>query len=246
MPNATAITMHASGAETVDGTSTPITDLADRTIAQLTLDVTAISGTAAPSLAITIEHSLTGQDWATVGQIAALTAVGARQLTLPNVRRYLRASWTITGTGPSVTFSLTGTGHQLYCLPEDLPRYGIPAPALRDVPLASQADSCLSASTEAEGYLASAYAMPMVSWGADLRAHVARMAVYDLMRMIGYDPDSGKDVLIETGRANAIQWLNRIAAGKLRPPGMIDTVPEVLEPEVWVESGTPRGWGVMP
>lgn len=240
MPNPLAIELRASSAATATGTGTAV-DLTDRSLAQLTVDVTAMTGTT-PSIAFTFEHSIAQTNWLLLGVVDAATAIAATKVTLPGAYRYLRAKWTITGTGPSVTFAITGTAHQLYCEPADITRHGIPKAAVESVPFEVLADKCLTASEEAAGYLASAYKLPIVSWGTDLRKHVAIMATYDLMRFSGYDPDSGKDSLIRIGRDDAIAWLNRIAAGKLRPVTIIDSEPEVMEPEVWVASGTSRGW----
>lgn len=241
MPNALAITLHASGAETVTGIGTAV-DLADRSLVQLTVNVTAITGTATPTIAVTFEHSIAQNDWILIGTLPAITVASTKTITLTGTYRYVRAKWAITGTGPSVTFAITGTAHQLYCEPSDITRHGIPKAAVESVPFEVLADKCLTASEEAAGYLASAYKMPLVSWGVDLRKHVAIMATYDLMRFIGYDPDAGKDSLIRIGRDDAVAWLNRIAAGKLRPVTIIDAEPEVMEPEVWVASGASRGW----
>jgi phage gp36-like protein len=243
MPNPLAIELHASGAVTATGVGTAV-DLTDRSLVQLTINVTAITGTATPTITLTIEHSIAQNEWVLLGAVEAITVASTKTVTLTAAYRYVRARWTISGTTPSVTFAINGTAHQLYCEPSDITRFGIPKPAVAQVSVEALADKCLSASEEAAGYLASAYAMPMVSWGTDLRRHVACMATYDLMRFIGYDPDSGKDNLIRIGRDDAIAWLNRIAAGKLRPPLMIDSEPDVLEPEVWVASGTSRGWNV--
>jgi phage gp36-like protein len=239
MPNPLAITLHASGAESVSGTGTSV-DLGDRTLAQLTLEVTALGS--GSSVVVSVETSLTGLDWAPIGRFEPVAAVAAKQLTLPNTIRFIRARWVLSGTSPSATFVVSGTAHQLYCLPSDVTRYGIPELALNGFPPASITDACLAASDEAAGYLASAYTLPMVKWDTDLRKHVACMAVYDILGARGYEPDSGKDTLIDDRRKQAIVWLNRIADGKLRPPGMVDSTPQITEPEVYVDSAASRGW----
>lgn len=241
MPNQLAITLHASGAETANGTGSSF-DLGDRTLLQLTLDVTSLSGTS-PTIAVVLEHSRTGSDWATVGLFPTCIAAGAHRLNVPDVLRFVRAKWTITGTAsPSLTFAVTGLAHQLYCLPADIGRYGLPASVYANVPTAVLADFCLAASTEVAGYLASAYTLPMVAWDDDLRDKTTQVAVLKLMRFRGYAPDSGKDDTIQMARDEAVKWLNRIADGKLRPPGMLDSTPTVTEVEVYVDSAASRGW----
>lgn len=236
MPNPIAITLRASAAATAGGTGTSV-DLGDRTYVQLTLDVTAF--TTGP-LVVYVDTSLLGGEWVAAGQFEAVGGVVNRTLTVPAAGRWLRVRWTLSA--GSVTFAVTGTAHQLYALPADVTRYGVPAAALDGVPLTAVADACLSASDEAAGYLSSAYTLPLTAWDIGTRKHVSAMAAYDLMRFRGYDPDSGKDELLQRGRDQAVQWLNRIADGKLRPVGIVDSTPTVAEPEVYVESAASRGW----
>jgi hypothetical protein len=70
------------------------------------LQVTAVSGTASPTLTVKIQDSA---DNATFADMVTFTAVvnttGSQRLALPTiVRRYVRTIWTITGTNPSFTF----------------------------------------------------------------------------------------------------------------------------------------------
>lgn len=242
MPNQLAITLHsATTPEIASGIGLSV-DLGARTLLELTLDVSVMTGTS-PALAVVVEHSQTTADWALVGTFIAFAGIGAKNLVIPNARRYVRVSWTIAGTLPSITFAVTGVAHQLYTETSDLTQYGIPEIALEGVSAVDRALACLAASDEAAGYLASAFTLPMVAWDRDLRMHGANMAVYTLIRPRGYDPDSGQDTLIRDGYDRALKWLDRIAAGKLRPPGMIDSTPEITEPEVWVVSQASRGWG---
>lgn len=241
MPNPLAITLHASGAETATG-SGPVVDLTDRSFAQLAINVTVITGTATPTIVFTVEHSLAQTDWSLLAQGPTITSASTKTLTLTGAYRYIRVRWVITGTTPSFTFAVTGTAHQLYCEPSDITTHGIPKPAVANVPVEQLAEKCLSASDEASGYLASAYKLPLVAWDNATRKHVARMATYELMSSRGYKADSGKDDQIRQGYDDALKWFNRIASGGLRPVGIIDTEPEVLEPEVWVASGSTRGW----
>ena len=238
MPNALAITPHASVAETGNGTGLSI-DLGDRTYVELTLNVTAASGT---SLAVVVEHSPTVAAWSQVALFTVVTTNTTQNLVIPVCSRYLRVVWTIVGAAPGFTFSVTGIAHQHYCSVDDFTRFGIPPQALDGVPIAERALACLQASSEAEGYFASAYTMPLVSIDLATRGHVARMSALRLMTFMGFAPDSGKDSSLEAGYTNAVSWLNRIAKGGLRPPGIVDSAPEILEPEVYVVSAAPRGW----
>jgi hypothetical protein len=76
---------------------------------RLTLDVTAASGTT-PSLTVTIQTSADGSTgWTTLGTaFNAATAVSNQRKVLSGADRFVRASYTISGTTPSFTFSVTG------------------------------------------------------------------------------------------------------------------------------------------
>lgn len=65
---------------------------------------TAISGVT-PELTVTFEHSADGLDWATLGLMTPLTAVGSEVNPVTGaVRRYLRVSWELTGGTPAATW----------------------------------------------------------------------------------------------------------------------------------------------
>lgn len=102
------ITPVASAARTTSGNSGTL-DAKDYNSVDLFLDVTAASGTT-PSLAVTIEHSADGTTWVAAPGTAfgAKTAVSSERQSYDVQKRYWRVVWTITGTTPSFTFSVTG------------------------------------------------------------------------------------------------------------------------------------------
>lgn len=242
MPNQLAITLHASAAETASGTGTAV-DIGDRTLLQLTCDWTVLSGTGV-NLQVFVEGSLTQSNWTGLRTFGLSSTIGAVQLLVPEAMRYVRCRWVLSGTSPSATFAVIGIAHQLYCLPSDLTKFGIPEQAICDMDDDQRASACLSASDEAAGYLGSAYALPLTQWDTDLRKHVAAMAAADLMAFRGYDPESGPDKLIGMRRDQAIEWLNRIASGRLKPPALLDSTPLVSEQEVYVVGSPSRGWNL--
>lgn len=76
---------------------------------RLKLDVTAESGTASPTLDVIVETSPDGvNEWQTVGTFAQKTGVSSERNVFPGCDRFVRAKWTIAGTNPSFTFSVTG------------------------------------------------------------------------------------------------------------------------------------------
>jgi hypothetical protein len=67
------------------------------------LHITAVSGTT-PSMTAIVQHSTNNSTWTTLGSFSAATAVGSQTLQVSGtVNRYVRASFTISGTNPSFT-----------------------------------------------------------------------------------------------------------------------------------------------
>jgi hypothetical protein len=95
-----------SGSYTADGDGAPHATGAAATL-RLTLNVTAASGTG-PTMTATVQHSEDGTTWRNHTSFAAATAVGTQRLVLSALDRFVRCSWTVGGTTPSFTFSVTG------------------------------------------------------------------------------------------------------------------------------------------
>lgn len=72
------------------------------------LHITAASGTT-PSITARVEHSADNSTWATLGTFTAATTANSSEVITGTgtVNRYLRAAWTITGTGPSFTLGVS-------------------------------------------------------------------------------------------------------------------------------------------
>lgn len=242
MANPLAISLHTSGAETVSGFGAAVDIGAIRSCARLLLDVTAIVGTL-PSIVVSVETSVNGTTgWRSVGQFDTVAALASQRRTFAQCERYVRASWTISGTGgPAFTFAVTGEAHVLYATPDDLVRSALPAEALVNVAPYAQADALLSVTDEADGYIGGAYTLPLTAWGEDLRMHVAAMGAFAVLKRRGFDP-SGKDELIVKGRDDAIAWLRRILNGQLAPPGLVDSTPDEYEGGAYVVTRARRGW----
>ncbi len=99
-------TLAASLARTTSANSDTWDGFGQAETLRVQLEVTAASGTS-PSLAAFVEDSLDGVNWNAIGTFAAKTAAGREVLsvTTPFCDR-IRVRWTITGTTPSVTFSV--------------------------------------------------------------------------------------------------------------------------------------------
>lgn len=104
-PVATGVSLHALTAETATGNGTsvdraPVTSTALGAVAHI--HCTAFSGIT--SIAVIVEDSANNSAWSTIGTFTTLTGTGQQRLSISGtVRRYVRCSWTIVGTG-SATF----------------------------------------------------------------------------------------------------------------------------------------------
>lgn len=225
MPNPLDITLRAASATATSGTGSAV-DIGLRTYSELKLAVSLISG----SLTVIVESSPSNDTWVQVGHFKVVTAIGQQTLIIPDGFKYLRVTWTVTG---ACSFSVVGTAHQVYATPNDVSRVGLAQATLSTIPVADIATACLNASSEAEGYLAAAHAPPIERVDAATRQHIARMAVFELFRF-RTKPSGDSAAMIEVGRSDALTWLNRIAAGTLRPIGLAD-----IEPPTPEAPGTP-------
>ena len=99
--------LQASSAQTTGGNSGALPGYGGANTLRLQLNVTAVSGTATPTLTVFIEDTLDGTNWNQIVAFTAATATGiqAVNVTTPFADR-LRVRWTITGTTPSITFEV--------------------------------------------------------------------------------------------------------------------------------------------
>lgn len=101
------VTLAGSAARTANGSGSPYVMGARGTL-RLTLAVTAASGTT-PSMTVTVETSGDGgSTWYSAGTFAAKTTTATERKSFSGLDRLVRVSWTITGTTPSFTFTVTG------------------------------------------------------------------------------------------------------------------------------------------
>lgn len=95
-------------------------------------------------------------------------------------------------------------------------------------------------SSFAEDFLARFYRLPLLSWGGSLTIAVSQLVAYDLMCLIGHDPDqTGTSVWMQR-RDEALATLERIA--KFGGAGIVDSTPTAVESAFVVSSEPRRGW----
>lgn len=242
MANPAVVTLHVSAAETASGTAAVQDITALRQCADLTLDVTAISGTGA-ALTATIETSDTGSGWRAANSFRAMTATGSQSALVGNLGRYVRASWTLTGTGSlSATFAVNGTAHVIYASLKDFATLAIAPEAFSGIGEEERVRQLLAASDMADGYLAGAYDLPLSAWGLDLRKQVAKLAALELLNFRGRNT-VGPDDALDLMEQRTLAWFKGVAGGTIHPQNIVDTTPTVNETSAQVVSQGFRGWG---
>lgn len=112
-------TLHATAARTATGSSTGVDMQARDGDLYLILDCAAGTGTT-PSLTVTVESSDTlGGTYGAISGAAftAVTTTASQQaitISKDEARRFIRVTYTITGTTPSFTFSVNAVGVNKY------------------------------------------------------------------------------------------------------------------------------------
>jgi phage gp36-like protein len=208
------VTLHALTEEATSGVSAAV-DLGERRrAARLTLQRTTATG----SLAVIVETAASESGpWRPVVQFTSQPTIHVAYLL-----RFLRVSWTV---ATPVEFTVFGEAHTLYATPSQI--------ALTDDVLASvseddKAKACINSSGEAEGYLNAGYVLPLTSWPPELSRKVGLIAGWHVVMQRGIRAD-GADELVKTGNDDAIRWFAHVAAGKIVPPGIVDSTPESFD-----------------
>lgn len=209
-------------------------DISARTYARVLVHTSKVSD--GPH-AVTIETSDDNENWDKLHE-QPIEAPGIEELVF-SVARYVRASVAVAA--GDLVCRVTIEAHQLFCEPRDLVSHGLRKEAFEELSDDDVLKACLASTDEAIGYLNSAFTLPIISWGTDLRMHCAKMAARYALDPRGWDP-GGADGPIETSHDKAIKWLDRIANGKLKPPDIVDSTPETFEGGSYVVSKPRRGW----
>lgn len=236
MTLATDVVLRASAAAAASGTGTPV-DLAEARSVDLLLDVTAVSGTL--TVFIDTAPSETGPwtvvtptvDGTTSDVFEAVTTTGSQVKTFPDLSRWLRVRWTLSG-GGSATFSLTGESVVVYATPSDLSLLGLNTEWVSSS--SSRAiDAAMRAKTDVIDSALFTYwlpdlpeaeltdRLPLVSWGYDIREACAALAAESLVVSHGHRPDSADDRVVYERASLVREWLDLVAAGRRRPARMV-------------------------
>jgi phage gp36-like protein len=129
----------------------------------------------------------------------------------------------------------------VYATMTDLTRLGIPSAALTGVATAAQEAALAAASSLADGYIGAQFVLPLTAWGDDLRAHVAAIAAWTVLKTRGFNPESNADATVRASYEDAIRWLERVAAGTVSPV-VTDATPDEDDAGPFVVAYEKRGW----
>lgn len=251
MADALAITPHASASETTTGQGPAVDMGVLRTAARLELIVGTVSGTDR-TLDVNVQTSPDGLTaWRDAGAFVRHEGQGSHKRTFGDLDRWIRVRFVIGGTLPNFTFSVAGFAEVTYADPADLSKTSINADALKGIAPEVLAECCLRATSDAETALNSAYTLPLTAWDSALRGVVADRAMFYAISHRGIDPTSaGNALIMENGgkvfdgnRSAAERWFDGVATGGKKPPGIVDSTPDVFEAaSAVVSSAVPRGW----
>jgi phage gp36-like protein len=193
-----------------------------------------------PQLTLTLETSAQPTGPWRVADTLTITGAGNVALNAGGLDQHVRVSWALAELA-AATFAVSGVAHVTYCDPADLLKV-VPEHSIEELPAGQRADACITGTDLADGYVGAAYVLPLQAWGEDLRLQTARLAAWQLFEGRGVDP-GGPDKVVMDARDNAEKWLDRLANGRLSPPGIIDSTPEEFDGGSFVvSSGPPRGW----
>lgn len=240
MPATTAIIPLAAAERTASGTSA-VLDLGAATTVDLVLDVTSISG----SLIVYLETA----KWATAGSwkrstlFERTTTAGTREATAPDLERYIRLAWELTGTA---TFGVTGDAVFVYCRPRDMKRvvaqrglFGQQSDSYTPVQLDEYARD---ATDEMSGSLGAMFGMPLTAWGLDIRRKAAELATYHALLHRGFSPDDEGGKAYRKMHDDVQNWLKAVREQDIELQGIVDSTVAVEDGGAYIVTDARRGW----
>lgn len=251
MPKLTARTLRASAASVASSVSAAV-DISPDTTLDLTAAVSAIAGT----LTVTVETSRDNVTWTTLtptteedveddledGPFAAFSAVSSQFRVFPDCQRYVRVRWVHSG-GGTATFSVLGESVRVYARVSDMPDLGIRSPWLEGVSAKKQ-DRAIRKLTDITDSAVGMYnAVPLTTWGDDIRGGVCACSVVELFATVGSRPDEQDEKLVIDRCAAYDKWLALVAKGDRKPAGTIDATPSTDDGgEAYFVTDARRGW----
>jgi len=129
-----------------------------------------------------------------------------------------------------------------YATIDDLAQLGLRKLATAGLTDADLNAALVAASETADSYMRSQFRLPLVSWGADLRRHVAMLAAWDILSaQRGFNPDSpGNDIWLARYE-QALSWFKDVSRG-IVSPNVVDSTPAKRDGAPRVNTSPRRGW----
>lgn len=134
-----------------------------------------------------------------------------------------------------------------YCTVAEAKQLGLSGRSFEDKVLQTDLGANLdSASREADSALDRQFKLPITAWGDDLKACVAKIAVYEFLSVRGLNPEAGSsDKNVKDRADQARTWLDKVAKGERTPTGIVDSSGDPapvagMQPEV--DTASQRGW----
>jgi len=128
----------------------------------------------------------------------------------------------------------------------DLAQLGLPSAVLTraDEKTAGTTARCLAAgNARAASALASAgYALPLAAWGLDLTLQVCAWSAFQILCVVGFNPDNLADVAAKLRYDAAEAWFQDVAAGRVAPSEIVDATPDEPDDAPTVATSCRRGW----
>ena len=130
-----------------------------------------------------------------------------------------------------------------YATAADFDRFGIRPEALPQTITAQDKDAAISAASgRADSYLGARFRLPIAAWGDDLRQAVCAIAAFELIAsQVGFNPESGHNMVLVTRKEDAIRWFEQVSRGHVTPAGVVETPPPTSSVSR-VKSNRKRGW----
>lgn len=115
----------------------------------------------------------------------------------------------------------------------------IPADAVATLSEATVTKALVWASGIAASYLRKRYALPLVSWGEELRSAVGDLARWKIFGRIGVRPGSGNNEIARLAFEDVISWLESVSKGLVEIE-CIDSTPDLDEEGALTSESEPK------
>jgi phage gp36-like protein len=112
---------------------------------------------------------------------------------------------------------------QVLATPEDFEIFGMSAGRLKDFTPPAKLRLLSAASSQALSILRKRYAMPLASWGDDLRCYVCQIAAYRALQASGYKAEEGAPDTIRQNYLDALAMLRSVANRRAELDDLVDS-----------------------